>query len=117
MRFPLGQKVSKTCNFDKIHVENFLGHHFRRQNRLRQRFTTSHRACNVVVLVRSVRDDSGLFRDYSEQFCYYSGPLRYYSRLARGYSGLFRSYSDLFRYYLGLFHDNAALFVTIWSMP
>lgn len=74
-----------------------------KKQHLRKHSTTSHRACNVVVLFGSTRDYSCLFRDYSALCLYYSALFRYYSVL-------FSDYSVQFCYY-------SVLFGTIWRMP
>ena len=60
MLFPSVQILNKHRNFDKLHVEKSWRRHFQTKKHLQQRSTTSHRACNVLVLFRSVRDYSGL---------------------------------------------------------
>ena len=58
--------LTKNVHFDKVHVANFQGRHFcRKKKPLRERFTTSHRACNVVVLIV---DYLALIDDYFELF-------------------------------------------------
>ena len=96
MLFPSEQILTKNCHFNKIHVDKFWRRHFRRKKRLQQRSTTSHRACNVVVLFGIIQDYPGLFRNYL---------------------GLFRYYSALFHDCWGLLRYCFVLFGTIWRMP
>jgi hypothetical protein len=68
----------------------------KKQKPLRERSTTSHRACDVVVTIRGY---SGLFetiRDYLAQFRCYLETIHAYLVTIRAYLGFIWGYSGVF---------------------
>ena len=101
----LGQTLIEQLIVDELRVAKIQEASFLpNKNKLRNRSTTSHRACNVMVLFKFIPHYSDRFRNYSGLFV-----------IIRTYFVISRDYSVTILNYLGIIWDSSAL-LSIWRL-